>query len=309
MSVSGDLNEKAETSPELHLADWKDTCDTVHMWTQIVGKIRMKLTPPDNHWWHVPLYVTSRGLTTSTIPYAGGSFEICFDFIDHRLLILTCTGSTRIIKLQPMSVAEFYSELMTVLHELGIGVHIFKTPSEVPNPIPFDQDTVHASYDPVSIHRFWRILLTTQEVFREFKGRFFGKISPIHFFWGSFDLAMTRFSGRRAPDREGADALTREAYSHEVISCGFWPGGGPVNDAAYYCYSAPVPAGLDKEEIRPGAAFHSKELGEFLLMYDDVRRSDSSKEFLLDFLQSTYNAGAKLANWDRASLDRVPPIG
>jgi len=290
--------------PELHLADWAATRDTLHMWTQIVGKIRLKLTPPDNHWWHVPLYVSSCGLTTSPIPYEGRVFEICFDFIDHGLIIQSSDGLTKSFALKPQTVADFYSELMSTLRSMGIDVTIYTTPSELADPIPFEKDTTHASYDPEYANRFWRILLSSTEVFKEFKGRFIGKTSPIHFFWGSFDLAMTRFSGRRAPEREGADAITREAYSHEVISCGFWPGGGAINDAAFYCYSAPAPAGLDQAQIRPDAAFYSKDLGEFILMYDDVRKSESPKQFLLDFLQSTYDVGADLAKWDRESLER-----
>jgi hypothetical protein len=290
--------------PELHLNDWKDTCDTLHMWTQIVGKIRTKLTPPDNHWWHVPLYLTSRGLTTSPIPYEEISFEICFDFIDHQLQIKTSTGAIRTMELKPDTVADFYSDLMSTLQSMGIKVKIWSTPVEVQNPIPFEQDTVHASYDREYANRFWRILLSTSEVFKEFKGRFIGKTSPIHFFWGSFDLAMTRFSGRRAPKREGADLITSEAYSHEVISCGLWPGGGPVTDTAFYCYAAPAPVGLDQVRISPDKAFYSKDLGEFLLMYQDLRESKDPNQYLLDFLQSTYSAAADLAKWDRAALDR-----
>jgi hypothetical protein len=290
--------------PELHLADWSATHDTLHMWTQIAGKIRLKLTPPENHWWQVPLYVTSRGLTTSPIPYEGRAFEICFDFIDHGLLVLCSDGSTKSFALRPQTVADFYQELMSTLHSMNIDVKIFTTPSELADPIPFEKDTTHASYDPEYANRFWRILLSTTDVFKEFKGRFIGKTSPIHFFWGSFDLAMTRFSGRRAPEREGADVITREAYSHEVISCGFWPGGGAVKDSAFYCYAAPAPAGFDQARIRPAAGFYSKDLGEFILMYEDLRQSESPREYLMAFLQSTYDAGADLAKWDRESLEK-----
>jgi hypothetical protein len=290
--------------PELHLSDWIATRDTLHMWTQIAGKIRLKLAPQENHWWHVPLYLTAKGLTTSPLPYNGRDFEICFDFIGHQLVIQTCDGAKKSRALRPQTVADFYHELMSTLRSMGIEVKIYTTPSEQTDPIPFEKDTVQASYDPEYANRFWRILLSTADVFKEFKGRFIGKTSPIHFFWGSFDLAMTRFSGRRAPEREGADIITKEAYSHEVISCGFWPGGGAINDAAFYCYSAPAPAGLDQAKIRPEAAFYSKDLGEFVLMYEDLRQSKSPKLFLLDFLQTTYETGADLAKWERESLER-----
>lgn len=296
---------KNEAWPSLPLEEWKDTYATLHMWTQIVGKVRLTLSPPVNHWWQVPLYVTARGLTTSAIPYRTRSFQIDFDFIDHQLLINTSAAETKTIALVPRSVADFYQELMATLRSLGIEVEIHAKPDEVQNPIPFAEDYEHASYDPEYANRFWRILVQADRVFTEFRSRFIGKCSPVHFFWGSFDLAVTRFSGRRAPEREGADPITREAYSHEVISHGFWPGGGAIKGAAFYSYTAPAPAGLDKAVIRPREAFYSQEMSEFLLMYDDVRQADSPDTALMEFLQSTYEAGANLAKWDRASLERA----
>src|SRR5215471_14769618 len=275
MSPFDNTNSITNAWPSLPLAEWKDTCDTLHMWTQIVGKIRLMLAPAQNHWWQVPLYVTSRGLTTSLIPYRERTFEIEFDLIDHNLIIQANSGATRALALVPRSVADFYKELMAILKSLGIELRIYAIPVEVPDPIPFEQDTVHASYDAQYANRFWRILTQTDLILKEFRGRFLGKCSPVHFFWGSFDLAVTRFSGRRAPEREGADGITREAYSHEVISCGFWPGSGDMKGPAFYCYAAPSPPGLDKEQIRPDSAFFSQELGEYLLMYDDIARSDS----------------------------------
>ena len=290
--------------PELHIAEWQATRDTLHMWTQIVGKIRLKLSPQVNHWWEVPLYVTARGLTTSPIPYGGGAFEVHFDFIQHRLLIETSAGPTREITLGPRSVAEFYEELMAALHHLGINVKIWTVPSEVPAPIRFEADRVHASYDADCVNRFWRILVSADTVFKEFRARFLGKSSPVHFFWGSFDLAVTRFSGRRAPERPGADSITREAYSHEVISAGFWPGTSDT-DAVFYVYAAPEPHGYSKELVSPPQSFYSTQFSEFFLKYDDVRKASSPREAVLEFLQSTYEAGATLGNWDRESLERA----
>ncbi|MGB7921751.1 MAG: DUF5996 family protein [Pyrinomonadaceae bacterium] len=300
---------KTETSaedvwPALPYEEWKETCATLHMWTQIVGKIRLAQTPLINHWWNVPLYLTARGLTTSAMPYGARSFEIEFDFIDHRLLISCSDGTTKTLDLVPRSVADFYREVMATLGDLGIEVKIWTTPVEIPDPIPFEQDQQHASYDPAYANRFWRVLSQADKVFTEFRARFIGKSSPVHFFWGSFDLAVTRFSGRRAPEREGADSITREAYSHEVISHGFWPGSAASPRAAFYSYTAPEPAGLSLEPVRPAAAFYSKEMSEFLLPYDDLRKENAPEESLLEFLQSTYDAGARLANWDRQSLER-----
>jgi hypothetical protein len=291
--------------PSLPLEEWKDTYATLHMWTQIVGKVRLVLSPKINHWWQVPLYVTARGLTTTTIPHGAGTFEIDFDFIDHRLLVRTSDGVEKVLELRPRSVADFYQELMGTLSSLGIEVTITARPDEVPDPIPFAEDRVHASYDPEYANRFWRILVQVDRVFREFRARFTGKNSPVHFFWGSFDLAVTRFSGRRAPEREGADSITREAYSHEVISHGFWPGSGNIQYPAFYSYTAPEPPGLPQAQVRPAATFYNPETGGFVLPYDEVRLAQNPDEALMEFLQSTYEAGANLANWDRASLERT----
>jgi len=293
--------------PELPLAAWQDTCSTLHMWTQIVGKVRLALSPRVNHWWEVPLYVNATGLTTSPIPYTGGIFEVQFDFIHHKLRIETSHAATKILDLAPRSVADFFREFMTALHALDIEVKIWTTPCEIPNPIPFEKDTEHASYDAEYANRFWRILVSADAVFKEFRARFIGKASPSHFFWGSFDLALTRFSGRRAPARPGVDSITREAYSHEVISSGWWPGGGDIQGAAFYTYAAPEPAGFSQQDVRPKEAFYHPQLKEFLLMYDDVRQSPSPKTALLEFLQSTYAAGADLGHWDRKELERSNP--
>jgi Family of unknown function (DUF5996) len=302
----GDSTRKASAWPPLPLSEWKDTCATLHMWTQIVGKIRMEQSPLRNHWWEVALYVNARGLTTSAIPYGAGVFEIQFDFIDHRLLIQTSQGAVQTLRLEPRSVAAFYKQVMAMLEALGIRVKIWKTPVEIPDPIPFDQDETHASYDPEYAHRFWKILVSADTVFKQFQARFLGKSSPVHFFWGSFDLAVTRFSGRRAPERKDADPITREAYSHEVISAGFWPGSGPITDAAFYSYTVPEPPELSKAVIHPAAASYNTQVSEFILMYDDVRESNSPEETLTEFLQSTYEAGAVLAKWDRNALERAP---
>jgi hypothetical protein len=290
--------------PELPLEAWQPTYATLHMWTQIVGKVRLALAPRVNHWWEVPLYVNSRGLTTSAIPYAGKNFEIQFDFIAHELIIQTSWGSSKKLALKPRSVADFYAEFMSALESLGIAVRLWSMPCEVPNPVRFESDTRHASYDPEYAARFWRVLILCDRVFHEFRAGFIGKNSPVHFFWGSFDLCVTRFSGRRAPERAGADAVTREAYSHEVISAGFWPGGGEINGAAFYVYAAPEPAGFAERPVLPAEAFYHPQMKEFLLMYDDVRRAASPRQALLSFLKSTYEAGANLARWDRKELER-----
>jgi len=290
--------------PALPLDSWKDTCATLHMWTQIVGKVRLGLTPLVNHWWNVPLYVTARGLTTSRIPYGERAFELWFDFIGHRLVLETSDGIVKMLPLTPRSVADFYQEFMAMLRSTGIEVKIWRMPVEIPNPIPFDQDLVHASYDPASVEKFWRILLSVDAVFSRFRAGFIGKSSPVHFFWGSFDLAVTRFSGRQAPERPGADAITREAYSHEVSSVGFWPGTVGVKDAAFYSYAAPEPQGFKEARVRPETAYYDKQLGEFILMYEDVRRAESPSAALLDFCQTTYDAAASLGNWDRRALER-----
>jgi len=296
--------DQPECWPRLSLDSWKDTYATVHMWTQMVGKVRLRLTPLVNHWWNVPLYVTARGLTTSRIPYGQRAFELWFDFIRHQLVIETTDGILKTVPLVPRSVAEFYREFMGMLGSAGIEVKIWRMPVEIPNPIPFDQDHMHRSYDPAAVERFWRILLSVDAVFSQFRSGFIGKCSPVHFFWGSFDLAVTRFSGRRAPERPGADAMTREAYSHEVSSVGFWPGGGDVKDAAFYSYTVPEPQGFKEAPVRPNASYYEKQLGEFLLMYEDVRNAGSPTASLLEFCQSTYEAGASLGNWDRHVLER-----
>jgi Family of unknown function (DUF5996) len=293
-----------EAWPALPLAEWKDTCDTLHMWAQIVGKIRLEFTPYINHWWNCTLYVNDRGLATSAIPYGTDLFGLQFDFLDHNLVVTTSRGELKKVRLYSRSVADFYREVMSVLRSVGIEAKLYHMPVEVPDPIPFEQDEVHASYDPEYVRRFWRILMSAGEVMTEFRGRFLGKSSPVHFFWGSFDLAVTRFSGRRAPERPGADPITREAYSHECISAGFWPGGGEVNGAAFYSYTAPAPDGLGSAPVRPSKAIYNRQLGEFLLMYDDVRSAESPRGALLEFMQSTYERGADLAHWDRDALER-----
>ncbi|MCU1269932.1 MAG: hypothetical protein JWN74_1226 [Acidobacteriaceae bacterium] len=295
--------DQPECWPALPLDSWKDTYATLHMWTQMVGKVRLALTPLVNHWWNVPLYVTARGLTTSRIPYGDRAFELWFDFIQHQLVLETNDGLIKTLPLGPRSVAEFYKQFMELLRSADIEVKIWRMPVEIANPIPFDQDTVPASYDRASVEKFWRILLSADAVFNQFRAKFIGKSSPVHFFWGSFDLAVSRFSGRRAPERPGADAMTREAYSHEVSSVGFWPGGGEVHGAAFYSYAAPEPQGFKEATVRPDTASYNK-LGEFLLMYDDVRNAKSPVTALLDFCQTTYEAAATFGNWDRAALER-----
>jgi hypothetical protein len=274
------------------------------MWMQIVGKVRLALTPLVNQWWNVPLYVTARGLTTSRIAYGARSFEIWFDFIQHELVLDTNDGLLKTLPLGPRPVADFYKEFMSMLRSEAIDVKIWHMPVEVPDPIPFDEDRVHASYDPESVEKFWRILLSVDPIFYQFRSQFIGKSSPVHFFWGSFDLAVTRFSGRRAPERPGADKITLEAYSHEVSSVGFWPGSGDIKDAAFYSYAAPEPSGFKQAHARQGAAFYHDQAGEFLLMYDDVRKAESPSNALLQFCQSTYEAAANLGNWDRSALER-----
>ena len=290
--------------PSLPLEEWKDTCATLHMWTQVVGKIRLAQTPLVNHWWNVPLYVSARGLTTTAMTYGDTFFEMEFDFIDHKLVTKCSDGPTATLDLKPKSVATFYAETMDMLRQLGLEVHIWKMPVEIQDPIPFDQDEQHASYDPDYANRCWQVLRASEKVMQEFRSRFIGKCSPVHFFWGSFDLAVTRFSGRPAPPRPDADPITREAYSHEVISHGWWPGQGPLGKPAFYSYTAPAPEGLSSAALRPPAAFYSNELSEFLMYYDDVRSAPNPDEALMEFLQSTYEAGANLAKWDRASLER-----
>jgi hypothetical protein len=304
MSSAGIENRAAGAWPALPLENWKDTRDTLHMWSQIAGKIRLEFAPYINHWWNSTLYVNARGLTTSSIPYGTDLFELQFDFIDQQLVIRSSRGSIKTVGLYPRSVADFYREVMATLHSLGIEAKIYHMPVEVPDPIAFDRDETHASYDPEYVRRFWRILMSTAEVMQEFRGRFIGKCSPVHLFWGSLDLACTRFSGRCAPDRPEADAVTREAYSHECISAGFWTGSGEVTGPAFYSYTAPAPVALARASVRPAKAFFNSRMGEFLLMYDDMRLAESPAHELLEFLQSTYEAGANLAHWDREALER-----
>jgi len=293
-----------ETLPALPLDSWKETLETLHMWTQIVGKVRLKLSPLVNQWWNVPLYVTPRGMTTSAMPYQQRDIEVRFDFIEHKLTIESSDGRVVTMALVAESVAEFYKRFMAALAELGVSVHIWTMPCEVPNPTPFEQDNIHAAYDPQAAHKFWRILVWVDQILKEFRAGFQGKASPVHFFWGSFDLAVTRFSGRVAPERPGADSITREAYSHEVSSAGFWPGGGDIKGPAFYSYAAPEPPGFAEQRVRPGAALYHPQMKEFLLMYDDVRAAASPKTALMEFLQSTYDAAADCGKWDRKALER-----
>ncbi len=291
-----------QTWPALPLEEWAETYHTLHMWLQIVGKIRLQLTPEQNHWWNSTLYVNSRGLTTSLMAYEHGAFEIQLDFVDHRLSILTCDGAASILKLTAKSVRAFYEELMTELSARGIPVRINTKPQEVADPIPFEQDDTHASYEPEYANRFWRILVSIKLVLDQFQARFIGKASPVHFFWGSMDIAYTRFSGRRAPPRKGV--ISGEAYSHECSSTGWWPGGGAVKGPAFYAYAAPEPHGYSEQRVLPEAAFYHPQLREFILMYEDVRRSSSPGAELLTFFQGAYEAAANLAMWDRAALER-----
>ena len=302
MSSDSSQSESNLHWPALPLGEWRETYQTLRLWTQIVGKIRLMLSPKVNHWWNVALYVNHCGLTTSPIPYGSGGFEIQLDFFNHRLDICTSSGDRRSMPLEPQAVAVFYEQLMANLRSLGINIAINTKPQELADPIPFEQDNRHASYDREYAHRFSQILLSTDIVLHEFRSGFIGKCSPVHFFWGSCDLCCTRFSGRAAPPRKGI--ITSEAYSHEVISAGFWPGGGPIDGAAFYAYAAPSPAGLSQEAVRPAASFWSKDLSEFILMYDEMRRARSPREALLEFLDSTYSAAAKLAHWDRRALER-----
>ena len=288
--------------PALPLEEWADTYHTLHLWTQIIGKIRLGLAPLQNHWWNAALYVNTRGLTTSPIPYKDHKFELQFDFIEHRLVLQTSDGQQRAITLEPKSVAAFYRETFAMLNSVGMDVKINPKPQEVPDPIPLDKDETHASYDREYAGRLWRILLAVDSVFQEFRARSIGKSSPVHFFWGSFDLACTRFSGRPAPARKGV--ITSEAYSHECSSIGWWPGGGNVEGPAFYAYFAPEPAGYAAQQVRPATAFYESKVHEFLLMYDEVRRSNSPRAEILEFAQSTYEAGARLAGWDLEALER-----
>jgi hypothetical protein len=299
--------------PALPSAEWKDTLETLHLWTQIVGKIRLRQEWTVNHWWHVALYVSTRGLTTSMMPYSNGrSFSIEFDFVSHQLRVAGCDGELETFDLRPMSVAEFYRTLMGTLDRLDIRVRINMMPNEIPNAIRFDEDNVHASYDAAYVERFWRALLQADKLCKRFRSAFIGKVSPVHFFWGSFDLAVTRFSGRRAPVHPGGipnlpDWVTREAYSHEVQSVGFWPGGYGA-DALFYSYAYPMPAGFSKARVEPSQARWSEQFKEFVLPYEDVRTSSDSDDAVMRFFTSTYQAAADLAKWDRDALERRDPV-
>lgn len=296
--------------PALPLAPWRDTYDTLQRWTQIVGKTRLALAPWQNHWWHIPLYVTARGLGTSPIPYGDRTFEVDFDLVDHNLVVRTSDGATRALALVERSVADFYREYMRILRALDLDVRIWPVPVEVERVIPCDEDETHASYDADAVHRFWRALSQADRVLKAFRGQFVGKSSPVHFFWGSFDLACTRFSGRPAPEHPGgalnlADWVTREAYSHECISAGWWPGSGALPEPAFYAYAYPEPEGLSAAPVGPAAAYYHSKLREFVLPYEAVRRAERPDDMVLEFLRSTYEAAADLAGWDRTALERV----
>ena len=291
--------------PSLRLADWKPTCETLHRYSQILGKIRLALAPPLNHWWHVPLYVSPRGLTTSRMPYRDGALELALDLVTHDVVVTTSGGDEKRMPLLPRSVAAFHAELMELLGALGVDVHVWRMPVEIPDPIPFDEDVMHASYDPEYASRFFRVLSGAASALEEFAGRFVGKQSRVHFFWGSFDLALTRFSGRRAPPRPGADRITAEAYSHEVMSVGFWPGTEGVTDAAFYAYAAPEPPGFRGAAVPPPASWHAT-LSEFVLPYAAVREAPSPREAILAFCEATYDAAADLGGWDCDALERAP---
>jgi hypothetical protein len=294
----------ADALEPLPLPEWKPTCDTLHMWTQIIGKVLLGLAPRVNHWWESTLYVSPRGLTTSAIPYRGRIFDCEFDFVDHQLVIRSSDGRGASVPLIPRSVADFYAETMIALRQCGIDVKIWPVPVEIDNPIPFADDHEHASYDRDAVARFWRILIFTDRVLNRFRSSFIGKSSPVHFFWGSFDMAVTRFSGRRAPDNPAADPITREAYSHEVSSCGWWPGGGAFEAPAFYAYAAPQPDGFKEAKVEPADAFYSEGFSEFVLPYDAVRASADPEDALLRFCQSTYAAAADAGKWDRGALER-----
>jgi len=299
------MDGSSEPWPTLPLASWKDTCDTLHLWTQIVGKVKLRLAPFVNHWWHVALQVAPRGLTTGDLPWRGARFALTFDFVAQELRLETSEGDTACLQLRPRTVADFYRELLQTLGRLGIDVTIWPMPVEMPNNhIPLDRDDTHGAYDATAARTFWRMLLIADNALKEFRSAFIGKCSPVHFFWGSFDLAVTRFSGRRAPVRPEFDAVMREAYSHEVSSAGFWPGGGVVPDAAFYSYTVPEPPGFRSAAVQPSRAFYSADLSEFILMYEDARAAASPERAVREFLDSTYEAGASLGGWDRAALER-----
>jgi hypothetical protein len=290
--------------PPLPLDSWRETCATLHMWTQIVGKVALALTPLSNHFWNVALQVTARGLSTYPLPAGDRALTVAFDFVGHELLFQTSDGGVERIPLAPRTVADFYRRVMETLGRMGVEARIWTMPVEIPDPVRFEDDVAHRSYDPGSANAFWRALVAMKPVFEAFRCGFVGKCSPVHFFWGSFDLAVTRFSGRRAPSRPGADSITREAYSHEVISHGFWPGSGPVQEPAFYAYAAPEPDGLKSAAVRPAAAYYHPGLSEFVLPYGAVRTASSPDRELTAFLESTYDSAADRAGWDRAELER-----
>ena len=294
--------------PPLPLEGWRDTFATLHLWTQIVGKTRLALAPPENHWWHAALYVTARGLTTSPMPSGTRTFSADFDFLDHRLSLRTSDGATRNLPLAPRTVADFYAEYLEALRSLDLQVRLRPVPVEIEVAIPFAEDRQHAAYDAEAANRWWRLLAQADRVLKRFRGRFLGKASPVHFFWGSFDLAATRFSGRRAPPHPGGapncpDYVMIEAYSHECASCGFWPGGGPVAEPAFYAYAYPEPAGYADRPARPKGASYNRDIREFILPYEVVRTAADPDAALLDFCQSTYENAADLGRWDRAALE------
>jgi len=295
--------------PDLPLAAWSDTCDTLQLWTQIVGKVRIALTPLVNHWWNATFHVTARGLAAPAMPYRGRTLDVIFDFVQHRLDIETSDGRTEAIELKPMAVADFYAAFMAALRRLGIDVRIWTMPSEIENAIPFEKDRTHAQYDPVHVQKFWQAVVQANRVMTEFRARFLGKASPVHFFWGSFDLAVTRFSGRTAPPPQSvtpgvASRVMAEAYSHEVSSCGFWPGNGGYGRAAFYVYAYPEPDGYGDARLKTAGGFYDKNVGQFILPYDAVREASDPDALLLEFLQETYAAAADLAKWDRKALER-----
>jgi hypothetical protein len=298
------MNRHSSDWPALPLDPWKDTYATLHMWTQVVGKVCLALTPLTNHFWNIAFRVSHNGLTTPLMKVGDRMMTIAFDFVQHQLVILFSDGTVQRLPLRPQTVADFHAAVMGSLRNLGVTAKIWAVPVEVPDPIPFEEDTVHRAYDAEAAQTFWRTLLAITPVLEQFRGRFIGKCSPVHFFWGSFDLAVTRFSGRTAPERPGADAITREAYSHEVISHGFWPGGGAIQEPAFYAYAAPEPEGFRAATVQPAAASYSTALTEFLLPYDAVRTAASPADELMAFLQSSYEAGATFGNWPRQELER-----
>lgn len=306
------MSNQSDVWPSLPFADWKDTCATLHMWTQVVGKIRLALAPWTNHSWHVTLYVTTRGLTTSPIPHGRRLFEIRFDFIDHNLRILTAEGQLEQIALEPRSVADFYRHVIAALNDLGLPVHINTVPNEVADAIPFEKDETHRSYNPTQANRFWRVLVQSDRVFKDFRARFCGKCSPVHFFWGSFDLAVTRFSGRSAPPHPGGiphlpDAVTREAYSQEVSSLGFWPGNEAMPEPMFYSYAYPEPPGFSSAVIKPSGASYNPQVKEFVLPYETMRAASDPDGALLEFAQTAYDAASTLGKWDREALVEKKP--